>query len=109
MTTRLVGFFMYPRIRISSLYSLSLFLLFAILGGCSGGSGSSGGGESQPKAPAPTITAIAPSSVPVGSPAFTLSVTGSNFQPQAVVNWNTTALATTYTSTSALIAVVPAN
>lgn len=100
---------MYPRIRISSLYSLSLFLLFAILGGCSGGSGSSGGGESQPKASAPTVTAIAPSSVPVGSPAFTLSVTGSNFQPQAVVNWNTTALATTYTSASALSAVVPAD
>ena len=100
---------MFARIRISHLYSLSLFGLFAILGGCSGGSGTSGGGESQPKTPTPTVTGIAPSSVPVGSPAFTLSVTGSNFQPQAVVNWNTTALATTYTSTSALSAAVPAN
>ncbi|WP_406704454.1 beta strand repeat-containing protein [Tunturibacter empetritectus] len=97
------------RFRISHFFPLSLFGLFAILGGCSSGSGNSGGGGSQQKTPAPIVTGISPSSVPVGSPAFTLSITGSNFQPQAVVNWNTTALATTFTSASALSAAVPAN
>jgi hypothetical protein len=97
------------RFRISHFFLLSLFGFFAILGGCSSGSDNSGGGGSQQKTPAPIVTSISPSSVPAGSPAFTLSITGSNFQPQAVVNWNTTALATTFTSASALSAAVPAN
>jgi hypothetical protein len=97
------------RIRVSHFFLLSLFGLSAILGGCSDGSGNPGGGESQPKTPPPIVTGISPSSVPVGSPAFTLSITGSNFQPQAVVNWNATSLATTYTTASALSAAVPAN
>src|ERR1700733_6632926 len=35
----------------------------------------------------PTIAALSPSSTAAGSPAFTLTVNGSNFGSKAVVNW----------------------
>lgn len=90
-----------------SLSLLTTSIAIAIpLAGCSGGSGGSGGGTKQ--ALAPVVASVSPTSVPAGSSAFTLSVTGSNFQSQAVVNWNTTALATTYNSSTSLSAAVPA-
>lgn len=88
------------------------FIALALLFGCAGGSGGSGGsgsGSGTPsRAPAPIVANVSPSSVPAGSAAFTLTVTGSNFQPQAVVNWNSTALSTTYNSATSLSAAVPA-
>jgi hypothetical protein len=85
--------------------SLCLLATLAFISGCSGSGGSSG----PQRAPAPVVANVSPSSVPVGSSAFTLAVSGSNFQPQAVVTWNTSALATTYNSTTSLSAAVPAN
>jgi hypothetical protein len=95
-----------PRIRAAHFFLSISFALLGGLAGCSGGSGNSGGGTTSP---APVVTSVSPSAIPAGSATFTLSVTGSNFQPQAVVNWNANALATTYTSSSALSAAVPAN
>ena len=94
------------RVPASQLFLVVSSTLFALLAGCSGGSSNSGG---SPAPVTPVVTSISPSSVPAGSPAFTLSVTGSNFQPQAVVNWNASALTTTYSSSSALSAAVPAS
>jgi len=50
--------------------------------------------------PAPSITSLSPSARPVGSPGFTLTVTGANFLAGSTVRWNTTALATTGSGTS---------
>jgi probable HAF family extracellular repeat protein len=57
----------------------------------------------------PSITSLNPTSTTVGSPAFTLTVTGTNFIPGATVNWNGTALATAFVSATSLTAAVPAS
>lgn len=59
----------------------------------------------------PVITGLSPSSAVKGGPAFTLTVTGSNFALGwygAVVRWNTTDLVTTRDSATQLRASVPA-
>ncbi|MGC2422703.1 MAG: malectin domain-containing carbohydrate-binding protein [Candidatus Acidiferrales bacterium] len=38
--------------------------------------------------PSPTLTSISPGSVVAGQPQFTLTVTGSNFTPASLVEWN---------------------
>jgi hypothetical protein len=62
----------------------------------------------NPSNPAPSASSLAPASASVGAPALTLTVSGSNFVATSVVDWNGTALATTYASASRLAAVVPA-
>jgi hypothetical protein len=52
---------------------------------------------------------LVPSSVAPGGPGFSLTVNGTGFVPGAVVNWNGTALATTFVNTSRLTATVPAS
>jgi IPT/TIG domain len=56
----------------------------------------------------PTIAALSPSGTAAGSPAFTLTVNGSNFGSKAVVNWNGAAQTTTMVSANQLTMVVPA-
>jgi len=56
----------------------------------------------------PTIAALSPSSTAAGSPAFTLTVNGSNFGSKAVVNWNGAAQTTTMVSANQLTMAVPA-
>lgn len=74
-----------------------------------------GGGSSQPAAfaiasdnPLPAVTALAPSSAAVGSGAFKLTVSGTDFVLSSVVLWNGVALPTTFVSVSTLTAGVPA-
>ena len=57
----------------------------------------------------PAISGLIPNSVFAGGPAFTLTVGGSNMLPGAVVNWNGTALSTTYDTFTYVTAAVPAN
>jgi hypothetical protein len=52
---------------------------------------------------------LAPSAVPPGSAGPTLTVNGAGFVPTSVVNWNGTALATTFVNHDKLTAVVPAS
>lgn len=52
---------------------------------------------------------LAPMSAAPGSPGFTLTVTGTNFVPTSVVNWNGAPLSTTYISAARLTAVVPSS
>jgi hypothetical protein len=62
--------------------------------------------------PPPTVTSLSPSSVVAGAEAFTLTVNGANYQPgnlASVVKWNSTALTTTYVSSTQLTAAVPAS
>jgi hypothetical protein len=58
--------------------------------------------------PLPSITSLSPSSATANGPAFTLTVSGSNFVTASTVNWNGAALATTYVGASQLTASVPA-
>ncbi|WP_129206981.1 IPT/TIG domain-containing protein [Silvibacterium dinghuense] len=90
--------------------SLSVFLVIA---GCAGGGStttstppSSGTSSTNPK---PSVTSISPSSVVAGSAAETLTITGTGFLSSSVVNFNSTALTTTYASATSLTASVPAS
>ncbi len=74
-----------------------------------------GGGASNaltfavtPPNPVPTLTSLTPNTAAVGSPAFTLTVNGTNFVPGAVVNWNGAPRQTTFFSASQLFAQIPA-
>ncbi len=58
--------------------------------------------------PVPAITSISPSSATAGGPAFTLTVTGSNFVSGSKVHWNSSALMTTFVSSTQIKATVPA-
>lgn len=55
-----------------------------------------------------TINYLLPSSATVGSPGFTLFVTGSGFVSGSAVRWNSNPLATTFSSPTQLTANVPA-
>ena len=57
----------------------------------------------------PTIAALSPASVGVGSPAFTLRVTGTGFMARSLVRLNGVALATTLVSNTEVTAAVPAS
>lgn len=81
------------------LFWLSLCLAAVLLTAC----------EEQISYPAPVLTSLSPLSIQAGQPAFTLTATGGNFTPASVVEWNSTALVTLFTSTSALTAQVPAS
>jgi hypothetical protein len=57
--------------------------------------------------PVPTVTLLSQTSAIAGSPAFTLTVTGTNFETGTVIDWNGAALATTVVSTTQVTATVP--
>lgn len=59
--------------------------------------------------PPPAITSVSPTSVPVGTAGFTLTVNGANFLSGATVLWNGAAVATAFVSAARLIASVPGN
>lgn len=71
-------------------------------------------GYSSKPAPAtagnmPAIAQLSPDAATAGSAAFTLTVNGSDFSTNAVVNWNGTAMTgTTYVSGSQLMVNIPA-
>lgn len=71
--------------------------------GCGGGSAAP-----PPPPPAPTITSISPSSVTVGSAAFTLTVIGSNFVNGSTVRWGASSLPTTFSTSTQLTASISA-
>src|SRR5207244_3018610 len=58
--------------------------------------------------PAPTLNGLAPSSAVAGDPAFTLTVTGTNFVAASEVRWNGLARPTTFESATQLTAAVAA-
>ncbi|MBI1760082.1 MAG: hypothetical protein HYR56_01470 [Acidobacteria bacterium] len=78
---------------------------------------SGGGGVSNaltltinpPPNPVPTLTQLQPNQIGVGAPAFTLTVSGSNFVSGAVVRWNGAERATTFVSATQLTAAIPAS
>lgn len=57
--------------------------------------------------PVPALSSISPASAAIGSPSFTLTLSGSNFVPTSVVQWNGSPLATTFANANQLTATVP--
>jgi len=57
----------------------------------------------------PVLTSLNPNSTAAGGPAFTITLSGSNFSSGALVLWNSFPLATTFASATQLTASVPAN
>ena len=55
------------------------------------------------------LNSITPSSAQVNSPALSLALTGSNFVPGAVVNFNGLPLSTTFVDSTSLTAILPAS
>lgn len=55
----------------------------------------------------PALTSLSPTSTTIGTSAFTLTVSGSNFTSGATVLWNGSSLATTFVSPTQLTAQVP--
>jgi len=88
-------------------FFLSLVLVLAALTGCSSGNSSSST-NNNPVVSAPSITSISPASFNAGAAAQTITVSGTGFVSGSVVNFNTTPLQTTYSSSTSLQALVPA-
>lgn len=57
----------------------------------------------------PTIAELAPGSMNAGSPAFVLTVNGSNFSSNASVNWNGASQTTTFVSGNQVMTKIPAS
>jgi hypothetical protein len=62
-----------------------------------------------PPSPIPVLSGLAPNSATAGDPALTLTVTGNNFFPLSVVQWNGAARPTTFVDSSQLQAAIPAS
>jgi uncharacterized protein (TIGR03437 family) len=59
--------------------------------------------------PVPAMTSLSPSSANINGPALMLQVSGGNFVSSSTVNWNGTALPTTFASATQLMAVISAS
>ena len=59
--------------------------------------------------PLPTLINISPNTATAGSSTITLTANGTNFINGSSINWNGTAMATTFINTTQLTAVVPAS
>jgi cell wall-associated NlpC family hydrolase len=81
-------------------------LFLAIL--CSGCGGYSSPQQSAQPAVVPVLAAIVPNSATAGASAFTLTVNGSSFNNNAVVNWNGTPRATTHVTAQQVTAAIAA-
>ena len=57
----------------------------------------------------PSLSSLNPASATAGGPAFTLTVTGTNFVSDSVVRWNGANRPTTFGSASQLTAAIPAS
>jgi len=58
--------------------------------------------------PVPTLVAVVPDTIPVGSADATLTITGSAFVETAIVLWNSQALQSTWVSSIRMTAVIGA-
>ena len=58
---------------------------------------------------AQVITSISPASIPVGTPGFTLTITGSGFVPGSTVYWSNNPLPTGFVNSTQLTAAVSSN
>ncbi len=89
---------------------LATSVVLALLSSCGGEGGGDVINPTHPEADRPTLTSLSPSSVPVGSPAFTLILNGSGFAAGGTVNWAGTDIGTyTFVSSTQVTIPIPAN
>ena len=88
---------------------LACVLLAASLVGCGGGTGGASVSPLPVPQDIPTLTAIAPSSAPAVGSALNLVLFGSNFENGAAVQWNGTALSSSWVSATQMTATIPAS
>jgi hypothetical protein len=86
--------------------TVTVLFLAILCCGC-GGYSSPSGSPSQP-AVVPVLSAIVPNTATAGAAAFTLTVNGSSFNNNAVVNWNGTQRSTTHVTAQQLTAAIAA-
>lgn len=103
-----------PMRRAGRCLDAAVFLCFIsclVLNGCGGTSSSTStpGTQGAPSAATPSISSVAPTNVPAGSAAFTLTVNGTNFETGSVVEVNGVKETTTYVSATELKAAIPAS
>ena len=86
---------------------MSLLLAAMVIIGCGAGDRKQNfTGKFSVIAP-PTITALSPTSVPVGSVAFFVTVNGTNFGNDAIVFWNNLPQRTVFVTSSQVLASIP--
>ena len=89
---------------------LAASVMFALLESCGGGGGGDIINPTHPGNDRPTLTSLSPSSVPVGSPAFTLILNGSGFMAGGTVTWAGTNIGTyTFVSSTQITMPIPAS
>ena len=97
------------RIGFLSLLGFSSILFIVGCGGGTSGSGGSGGNTNIPTPnPPPAIASISPTTATANGGSITLTVNGLLFIPTSQIEWNGTALATTYVNSGQLTAQIPA-
>lgn len=81
-------------------------LAHLVLIGCGSGSAVHGSTRAGFATFPPSLTALAPNSSPVNSVPFTMTVSGSNFTPDATVFWNGTPQQTAFVNANELMVAV---
>src|ERR1700722_619408 len=76
-------------------------------GGSGAGTGDGGGGSTNTAPPPVTLTSLTPAAVNAGAAATVITATGSGFTASSVIEWNGTALTTSYVSATSLTATLP--
>jgi hypothetical protein len=92
----------------SAVIPLLLCVLLAMTG-CGGGGDSTTPPPIGEPNPTPTLASVAPSTANAGDAATAITVTGSNFISSSAIQWNSTALTTTFVSSTSLQATIPAS
>src|SRR5471032_3379404 len=89
---------------------LASALLLALLDSCGGGGGGVIDNPNHGGQGGPNLTSLSPSSVPVGSPAFTLILNGSGFVAGGTVTWAGTSIGKhTFVSSTQITMPIPAS
>jgi len=87
---------------------ISVLWLTVLCVGCGGYGSSTKVTPPQPGA-VPAIAQLAPNTVTAGAPGFTLTVNGSNFAGNSVVNWGSATPSTTFVTGKQLMTAIPAS
>jgi hypothetical protein len=87
---------------------VSVLWLTLLCVGCGGYGSSTKVTPPQPGA-VPAIAQLAPNTVTAGAPGFTLTVNGSNFAGNSVVNWGGATPSTTFVTGKQLMTAIPAS
>jgi hypothetical protein len=99
-----------PRSRCAVMKLCACALLTFTVAGCGGGGG--GSTTTPPPTdssnPTPTVTSVTPVSATAGAAATPVTISGSGFISSSAIQWNGTALATTFSSATSLQTTIPA-